>query len=63
MDINIMRREKMREKWLEMAKLGMPIKPRAASKPNGLFQHFESEDQRQLHLQQVEEAQKNGAPF
>jgi hypothetical protein len=38
-------------------------KPQPASIPSGTFQHFDSEEQRQRHLEQVAEAQKNGAPF
>ncbi len=29
----------------------------------GTFQHFQNEEARQQHLREVEEAQRNGAPF
>lgn len=56
-------RIKLREAYRNMRSEGRWPKPQPASKPSGTFQHFDTEEKRQLHLDQVAWAQKNGAPF
>lgn len=54
----------MRERYLALIASTGATRGAPADRPSGTFQHFESEDQRQQHLREVEEAQtKFNAPF
>lgn len=55
----------MRERYLALiastgATRGVPAPQAPAA---GTFRHFETEEQRQQHLKEVEEAQRQGTPF
>lgn len=53
----------MRERYLALIASTGATRGVPAAKSSGTFQHFESEEQRQQHLKEVEQAQKDGAPF
>lgn len=49
------KRERIKQLWAEYLASAAPL--------SGRFQHFKTEAERQQHQREVEEAQKNGAPF
>jgi hypothetical protein len=52
----------LREQW-KQEEVGAQPKQKEPEPLFGLFQHFASEGERQKHLKEVEEAQRNESPF